>query len=111
MVAAHRRANPGGSRREEGQALTGETDPETIAHELHNRYNGAIIVLKLDKDGCFVMAKGHAEYYPTAAGLVVDATGAGDAFDGAFLASYLSAGDLAAAAHHANSIGTGVVGR
>jgi ribokinase len=97
--------------REEGEALTGETDPQTIAQELHERYNGAVIALKLDKDGCFVIAKGHAEHYPTSDGLVVDATGAGDAFDGAFLASYSRDGDLAAAAKFANKIGSWVVAR
>jgi ribokinase len=97
--------------REEGQALTGETDPPAIAQELHERYMGAVIVLKLDKDGCFVMAKDHAGYYPTGDGSVVDATGAGDAFDGAFLASYSRDGDLAAAARFANEIGSWVVTR
>ena len=95
--------------REEGQALTGESDPQAVAQELHERYNGAIIVLKLDKDGCYVIGKDHAGHYPTGEGPVVDATGAGDAFDGAFLASYLRDGDLAAAAKHANNIGSWVV--
>jgi ribokinase len=97
--------------RDEGQALTGETDPPTIAQELYERYNGAVIVLKLDKDGCFIMADGHAEHYPTGDRPVVDATGAGDAFDGAFLASYLRDGDLAQAARFANEIGSWVVAR
>jgi ribokinase len=97
--------------REEGEVLTSETDPRIIAQELHERYNGAVIVLKLDKDGCFVIAQGHAGHYPTGDGPVVDATGAGDAFDGAFLASYSRDGDLAAAAKFANKIGSWVVAR
>lgn len=97
--------------RDEGQALTGESDPEAAAQELYERYNGAVIVLKLDKDGCFVKAKDHAQHYPTGDGPVVDATGAGDAFDGAFLASYLRDGDLARAAKFANDVGSWVVAR
>jgi sugar/nucleoside kinase (ribokinase family) len=42
---------------------------------------------------------------------VVDATGAGDAFDAAFMARYLRDGDLAAAARVANDIGSWVVAR
>jgi ribokinase len=95
--------------RDEGQALTGERDPQAIAQELHERYGGAIVALKLDKDGCYVLAKDHARHYPTGNGPVVDATGAGDAFDAAFLARYLRAGDLAGAAELANAVGSWVV--
>ena len=97
--------------RDEGEALTGERKPEDIAQELHERYNGAVVVLKLDKDGCFVKSHDHARHYPTGDGPVIDATGAGDAFDGAFLGRYLRDGDLAAAARFANEVGSWVVAR
>jgi sugar/nucleoside kinase (ribokinase family) len=74
-------------------------------------YPGAVIALKLDSDGCFVAADGHTQHYPTVDTNVVDTTGAGDAFDGAFLARYLRDGDLAAAAQFANRIGGWVVSR
>jgi len=97
--------------RDEGEALTGEREPHAIAQELHERYAGAIVALKLDRDGCFILAQGHARHYPTGDGPVVDATGAGDAFDAAFLARYLRDGDLAEAARFANTIGSWVVAR
>jgi sugar/nucleoside kinase (ribokinase family) len=97
--------------REEGQALSGEHEPAAIARVLRDRYPGAIIVLKLDRDGCYVLAEGHAQAYPTENGPVVDATGAGDAFDAAFIASYLHDRDLAAAARFANRIGRWVIAR
>ncbi len=55
--------------------------------------------------------KDHAQHYPTGDGPVVDATGAGDAFDAAFLAHYRRDGDLAKAAQFANDIGSWVVAR
>jgi ribokinase len=97
--------------RDEGEALTGERDPQAMAAELRQLYPGAIIALKLDSDGCFVAADGHAQHYPTASARVVDTTGAGDAFNGAFLARYLGGGDLAAAAQFANQVGGWVVAR
>lgn len=97
--------------RDEGQALTGERAPEQIARVLRERYPGAIVVLKLDRDGCFVMAEQHAQHYPTPDGPVIDATGAGDAFDAAFIAWYMHDRDLARAAQFANLIGTWVVAR
>jgi len=97
--------------REEGEALAGERDPAAIAQALHQRYGGAIVVLKLDRDGCYVRARDHTQHYPTGAGLVLDATGAGDAFDAAFIARYRRDGDLAGAARFANTIGSWVVAR
>ena len=97
--------------REEGQALTGERAPADVAQALHERYPNAIVVLKLDREGCYVKTRDHAQHYPTGDGPVVDATGAGDAFDAAFIARYLRDADLAGAARFANEIGSWVVAR
>jgi ribokinase len=97
--------------RDEGQALTGEREPEAIAQELHERHSGAIIALKLDRDGCYVLANGHAQAYPTSDHPALDATGGGDAFDAAFIAHYTRDHDLAAAARFANAIAGWVVAR
>ncbi|HWQ11596.1 MAG TPA: sugar kinase [Roseiflexaceae bacterium] len=97
--------------RDEGEALTGERAPEAMARELRAMYPGAIVALKLDSEGCFVAADGHEQHYPTGQVTVVDTTGAGDAFNGAFLARYLRDGDLAAAARFANRVAGWVVAR
>jgi ribokinase len=95
--------------RDEGQALTGEQEPAAIARALRERYPGAIVALKLDRDGCYILADGHAQIYPTSNAPAIDATGGGDAFDAAFIARYVHDGDLAAAAHFANAIAGWVV--
>jgi ribokinase len=97
--------------RDEGQALTGEREPVAIAQALRERYPGAIIALKLDRDGCYVLAEKHAQAYPTNDRPALDATGGGDAFDAAFIARYARDRDLAAAAHFANVIAGWVVAR
>jgi ribokinase len=97
--------------RDEGQALTGESDPEAIARALRERYPGAVVALKLDKDGCYVLADGEGQHYPTGDGPVVDATGAGDAFNAGFLAGYLRDGSIETAAQLANTLGGWVVAR
>lgn len=97
--------------RDEGIALTATREPEAIAHAMARRYPGATVVLKLDRDGCFVLSDTHAQHYPTDDVAVVDTTGAGDAFNAAFIARYRRDGDLAAAAQFANAIGGWVVSR
>jgi ribokinase len=97
--------------RDEGQALTGEREPVAIAQALRTRYPGAIVALKLDREGCFVMADGHAQAYPTSNQPALDATGGGDAFDAAFIARYARDHDLATAARFANTIAGWVVAR
>jgi ribokinase len=95
--------------RDEGMVLTGEKEPGRIAAALQERFPGAIVVLKLDKDGCLVRAAGYEAYHATTQTTVVDATGAGDSFNAGFLARYLRDGDLAAAAAVANICGSWVV--
>lgn len=95
--------------RDEGIALTGAREPEAIAQAMARRYPDAIIVLKLDRDGCFVLSGKHAQHYPTDEVAVIDTTGAGDAFNAAFIARYRRDGDLSAAANFANTVGGWVV--
>ncbi len=97
--------------RDEGMALTGERDPEAIARALARRFPGAMIVLKLDRDGCYVLSGSYARHHPTSDTTVVDTTGAGDAFNAAFLARFRRDGDLGAAARYANAVAGWVVGQ
>lgn len=97
--------------RDEGEALSGEREPARIAQALRQRYTDAMIVLKLDRDGCYVLDDDHAAHYPTANMQVADSTGAGDSFDAAFLARYARDGDIAAAAHFGNAVAQWVVAR
>ncbi|MEX2534644.1 MAG: sugar kinase [Trueperaceae bacterium] len=74
---------------EEGSELTGEQDTEAIAFGLAKLYPGALIVLKLDAQGSLVLENGRIDYVPPATDRLVDATGAGDSYAGAFLARFL----------------------
>ncbi|HMP40702.1 MAG TPA: PfkB family carbohydrate kinase, partial [Roseiflexaceae bacterium] len=98
--------------RDEAQALTGLVEPAAMAQALREIYPQALVAIKLDRDGCFVAAADHVAHYPAAAvAEVVDTTGAGDAFNGVFLAHYIRTRDYATAAHFANHAGAWVVAR
>jgi ribokinase len=75
---------------EEGTVLTSESEPEAIAGRLAELYPGAMVVLKLDADGSLVLERGRLQHIPPATDRLIDATGAGDTYAGAFLARYLN---------------------
>jgi ribokinase len=96
--------------KEEGMVLTGASDPVVIAGELDALYPSALIVLKLDADGALVFRDGESVHVPPAAtNRLVDATGAGDSFAGAFLARFLRGVDPVAAAQFANRVSAWVI--
>ncbi|MEP7202539.1 MAG: carbohydrate kinase family protein [Ilumatobacteraceae bacterium] len=94
---------------EEGEVLTGLDDPEAIAAALAKLYPKALIMLKLDADGALVFDDGLVTHIPPATNNLVDATGAGDAFAGAFLARYLSGSTALEAAQFATTISAWVI--
>ncbi len=97
---------------EEGRVLSGgETDPERIAARLAEIYPGALIALKLDADGAYVLEDGVGTLCAPAPGRLVDATGAGDAFAGAFLADWLRGASPERAAVWANQVSAWVIQR
>ncbi len=94
---------------EEGGTLTGLDEPAAIAERLTELYPGALVMLKLDAEGAWVHHMGTGTHIPPATNNLVDATGAGDSFAGAFLAHYLRHGDAVAAGRYATSISAWVI--
>ncbi|HEX7004944.1 MAG TPA: carbohydrate kinase family protein [Trueperaceae bacterium] len=89
---------------EEGTTLTGEREPQAIASELARLYPGALIALKLDAEGSLILADGTSEHIPPATDRLVDATGAGDSYAGAFLARFLNGRSACDAARFATRV-------
>jgi sugar/nucleoside kinase (ribokinase family) len=90
--------------RAEAQALTGETDPERALEAL--REHAAVVVIKLDRAGCLAGAGRERCRMPAPPAVVVNATGAGDAFNAAFLARWLANGAIEAACRAGVALGT-----
>ncbi len=87
---------------DDARALTGLGDPDAIC----DRWLGlgaTIVALTLGADGCLVATAGTRVRIPGHRVEAVDATGAGDTFDGVFLAEYLRTGDIRRAAVRANA--------
>lgn len=96
--------------RDEGQLLTGESDPPAITSRLRQLYPQAQVVLKLDHEGCYLHTHQFQRFCPPETPTtVIDTTGAGDSFAGAFLARWLQDGNLFEAARIANRVGGWVV--
>ncbi len=95
--------------KEEGQVLTGESQPEQIAEGLTKIFPGSMVVLKLDADGALVHHDGTSVHIPPATNNLVDATGAGDSFAGAFLAHHLAHGSPIEAARFATRVSAWVI--
>jgi len=81
--------------------LTGESAPDAIL-DFYLGLGARVVALKLGKDGSAVATPERRERVAPFRVDAVDATGAGDAFDGAFLAEFLARGDPFAAARFAN---------
>ena len=79
----------------EGEALSGESEPEKAVERLLEKYPRAHIVLTLGSKGC-MYAHGEKRLQQSAFKVnAVDTTGAGDTFTGYFLASQLRGEDAA----------------
>ena len=99
---------------DEGRVLSGRDEPETIARRLSELYDGALVVLKLDAKGALVLTggpDGEVTLVPPATDRLVDATGAGDSFAGAFLAHWLESQDPVEAARFATPVAAWVIER
>jgi 2-dehydro-3-deoxygluconokinase len=85
---------------EDARQLTGLGEPDAIA-DFYLRLGARIVALTLGREGALVATPGERRRLPSIAVDLVDATGAGDCFDGAFLAEYLATRDPFAAGRYA----------
>lgn len=72
--------------------LTGLSQPDAIA-DFYLKLGARVVALTLGAAGALVATAQRREAAPAPRVAAVDATGAGDAFDGAFLCEYLATGD------------------
>jgi 2-dehydro-3-deoxygluconokinase len=86
---------------DDGQALSGRGDADAIV-DFYLRLGAPVVVLKLGREGAIAATMKRRERIAGYSVDAVDATGAGDCFDGAFLAEYVQRGDPFAAARFAN---------
>jgi len=90
--------------RQEAAALSGQPAPREALHAL--QAHAQIVAIKLDADGCLA-GQGEQVWQARApAAEIVNATGAGDAFNAGFLARWLADGDLGAACRAGVALGT-----
>lgn len=95
--------------KEEGAVLSGETEPVAIAEVLAKLYPTSLIALKLDAQGALIRNGNTVTWISPATNHLIDATGAGDSFAGAFLARYLRGQNPEAAARFATKISAWVI--
>ncbi len=86
---------------DDARQLTGLDDPDRIA-DFYLGLGPRLIAMTLGTDGALIATRDKRERIPSRAAKLVDATGAGDAFTGAFLAEYLRTNDPFAAGRYAN---------
>ena len=87
---------------DDAQHLFAFEEPSRIVDACHD-LGAAVVALKLGRDGCLVSDGQRRERLPGQRVAAVDATGAGDCFDGAFIARIIAGDDPFAAARFANA--------
>ena len=85
---------------DDARHLTGLSAPDAIV-DFYLGLGARIVALTLGREGALVATAARRERIAALPVAAVDATGAGDAFDGAFLAEFLRGGDPFAAARFA----------
>ena len=97
---------------DEARAMSGARGAEDALTWLRRRYPHALVALKMDEDGALLEGPQTPRVHvPATRDELVDATGAGDAFGGAFLAQWLPSRDAEEAARAAVQVGGWVVSR
>ena len=87
---------------DDARLLVGVEDPDAIA-DRYLSFGARIVALKLGSAGCLIATAEQRLRVPPQRVDAVDATGAGDTFDGAYLAEYLLTGDPFRAGLYANA--------
>ncbi len=88
---------------EDAKFITGFTSPDKAAKAILKR-GPSMVAIKLGAQGCFVATEEEKMFVPSfQVDKIVDTTGAGDAFSGAFLVALLEGWDLMKAAKFANA--------
>ena len=87
---------------DDARLLVGVEDPDAIA-DRYLTFGARIVALKLGSQGCLIATSEQRLRIQPHRVEAVDATGAGDTFDGAFLAEYLLTGDAFRAGLYANT--------
>lgn len=85
---------------EDARQLTGCDTPDAIA-DFYLEGGSRIVALTLGRAGALIATPDRRETVPSITVQAMDATGAGDCFDGAFLAEWLRSGDPFAAGRYA----------
>ncbi len=86
---------------DDSQQLTGLASPDAIV-DFYLRLGAPLVALKMAAKGCLIATASERFRLPPHPVTLVDATGAGDTFDGAFLARLLAGDDLESAGRYAN---------
>lgn len=87
---------------DEGRTLTSKTSPEDIVKSLLNHY--PTVVLTMGSQGCLCGTKYELVHVPTEELVVVDTTGAGDAFAAGFVHAYTQGQNLTKSAQLGHSL-------
>lgn len=85
---------------DDARQLTGLDDPDAIA-DAYLTSGAKVVALTLGSAGALVATADNRQAIPAFKVDAIDATGAGDCFDGAFIAEYLRTGDPFAAGRYA----------
>ncbi|HEY6719324.1 MAG TPA: PfkB family carbohydrate kinase, partial [Reyranella sp.] len=86
---------------DDSQQLTGLSEPDAIA-DYYLKLGAPLVALKMAADGCLIATPGKRFGLAAHRVSAVDATGAGDTFDGAFLTRLMAGDDLETAGRYAN---------
>lgn len=86
---------------DDSQQLTGFKEGDAIA-DYYLRLGAPLVALKMGSEGSLIATKDERTRVPPHKVAAVDATGAGDTFDGAFLTRLLAGDDAVSAARYAN---------